>query len=231
MKLLKYLKFIFQRILSFNKKIYFSNLAFSNNSKFEGKNSIGSFSRITNSSIGFGSYVGKSVVLNNSYIGRYCSIGNNIKVNVGKHPTEKFVSTSPAFYSPLNDPINKLSLSYINEVKFSEQRFTDNNYSLEIGNDVWIGNDARFIEGIIISDGAIIASGSLVTKDIPPYSIVAGVPARIIKYRFKKEEIEFLLKLRWWNNKEEWIINHAEYFENINTFMELIKNEKNIKGF
>lgn len=226
MKMIKYLKFIFVRMSCLKRNIYFSNLAYSQNTKFEGKNSVGRFSIISNSKIGFGTYIGKSVVFINARIGSYCSIANDIKVNSGQHPTEKFVSTSPAFFSPLNNPINKLSLSYIKETKFLEQRFTKDHYSIEIGNDVWIGNDARFIEGIVISDGAIVASGSLVTKDVPPYSIVAGVPARVIKYRFNKEEIEYLLRLKWWNKGEKWIIDHAEYFDNIKTLMEITKDEK-----
>lgn len=226
MNFFKYLKFIFVRISCFKKKIYFSNLAYSHNTKFEGKNFVGRFSRISNSKIGFGTYIGKSVMFNNARIGSYCSIANDIKVNSGQHPTEKFVSTSPAFYAPLNNPINKLSMSYTKETKFLERKFTKNHYSIEIGNDVWIGNDARFIEGIVVSDGAIVASGSLVTKDVPPYSIVAGVPARVMKYRFNNEEIEYLLKLKWWYRNEEWIIDHAEYFVNIKTLMEITKNEK-----
>ncbi|MDL4470788.1 CatB-related O-acetyltransferase [Citrobacter braakii] len=68
-----------------------------------------------------------------------------------------------------------------------------------IGNDVWIGNDVVLKGGISIGDGAVVAANSVVTKDVPPYAIVAGVPAKIIKYRFESDIIEQLLKIKWWN--------------------------------
>ncbi|MDL4838958.1 CatB-related O-acetyltransferase [Aquibacillus rhizosphaerae] len=227
MNITNYIKTYFKRSSSKKKKIYIDRLAYSLKSTFEGKNSIGRLCEIINSEIGFGTYLGNNVKLINSYIGRYCSIANDIRINMGQHPTNTFVSTSPAFYSLDNNQMKKLSLSYTNKVKHLENRYTENNYSLEVGNDVWIGNDVRFIEGIIVNDGAIVASGSLVTKDVPAYSIVAGVPAKVIKYRFNNTEIDFLLKLKWWNKKEEWIIKNAEYFDDINKFMEFVKNEKN----
>ena len=67
-----------------------------------------------------------------------------------------------------------------------------------IGNDVWIGLNATILDGVTIGDGAIVAAGAVVTKDVPPYAVVAGVPAKIIKYRFTESQIDFLLKFRWW---------------------------------
>lgn len=78
-----------------------------------------------------------------------------------------------------------------------------------------------------ISDGAIVAAGAVVTKDVPPYAIVGGVPAKIIRYRFTEEQIEWLMELKWWDKDEQWIKAHAKHFDDIEHFMEIVKQEKN----
>lgn len=79
-----------------------------------------------------------------------------------------------------------------------------------IGNDCWIGQRAILIGGITIGDGAVVMAGAVVTKDVPPYAMVGGVPAKIIKYRYDEETIDFLLKAQWWNRPIEWLKeNHA----------------------
>lgn len=78
--------------------------------------------------------------------------------------------------------------------------------NINIGNDVWIGSDAKILSGVTIGDGSIIGANSIVTKDVPPYSIVAGNPAKLIKYRFDEITIKKLLKIKWWNFNEKEII-------------------------
>ena len=91
---------------------------------------------------------------------------------------------------------------------------------------MWIGSDARIMGGVQIGDGAIVAAGAIVTKDVPPYAIVGGVPACVIKYRFDTIKVEKLLNIQWWKKDEEWIVKHSEYFEDIDKFLIKVEREK-----
>ena len=82
-----------------------------------------------------------------------------------------------------------------------------------IGNDVWIGSKATVFGGVKVGNGAVIAAGAVVTKDVPPYSVVGGVPARLIRYRFEKEEIELFEKYQWWNLQDEVLRENIELFQ------------------
>lgn len=187
------------------------------NTVLEGNNYIGRWSSTKNTKIGFASYIGSKTKLNNVKIGRYCSIGSNISIIDGKHPTDTFASTHPAFYA-----VNNASqLKYVTKNKFQEFSFTDENGTVvEIGNDVWVGNDVRIIGGVKIGDGAVIGSCALVTKDVEPYSIVGGVPAKEIKKRFSDDIISKLLETKWWNKDAEWISSNAEIFDNVEKLLE-----------
>ena len=88
-----------------------------------------------------------------------------------------------------------------------------------IGNDVWIGNNVLIMGGVKIGDGAVIGTGALVNKDVPPYSINVGIPAKTIRYRFSEEQIDKLEKMHWWDNNEEWIRKNIESFSNIEDFI------------
>lgn len=201
-----------------------SKLSRIKNTHFEGANSVEKFSTVLNSYVGFGTYISSRSKLINCKIGKYCSIASKVEIIFGKHPTNTFVSTSPAFYS-----INTLNnLSFVKKNIFKEFDYTDQEekYYVDIGNDVWIGYGCRIKGGVRIGDGAIIAAGSIVTKDVEPYSIVGGIPAKIIKYRFKDDEIKYLQNLEWWNKNIDWIKRHAKYFNNIDEFIKVIKNEE-----
>lgn len=145
--------------------------------------------KIKNSNIGFYSYVGPKSIINNSQIGNYCSISSNVKIGLGNHPTSYF-STSPLFYSKNNIFNNKSSVIFKYEHEFKQ---------IIIGNDVWIGSNVLILDGVKVGNGAIIAAGSVVTKDVDPYSIVGGVPSKLIKKRFEPETIHEIELSQWWN--------------------------------
>lgn len=96
---------------------------------------------------------------------------------------------------------------------------------MTIGNDVLIGLHSIIMDGVTIGHGAIIGAGSVVTKDIPPYAVAAGVPARVIRKRFTDEDIAFLLNLCWWNRDDDWIRQHATAFSDLHLLKQIIDSE------
>ena len=173
---------------------------------------IGRGCKLSNSQIGSHTYMGNSCCFSNAKIGKFCSISQNVRMAIGRHPTSIYVSTSPLFYAERS----YLGKGWNIDKKFEEYTKTDNGYSLEIGNDVWIGMNVTILEGIKIGDGAIVAACSCVVKDVPPFAVVGGVPARIIKYRFSEDEIESLINLRWWDWTDEEINKAASKFSGVN---------------
>ena len=194
------------------------------NSTFGGNNYVGNLSHIVESSFGRYSYCGSRCELIRVKIGSYCSIASNVEVIYGKHPSKKWVSTHPAFYSIKT----ACGATFVEKNMFDEHEFVDEEkHYVLIGNDVWIGHGVKILEGVSIGDGAIIATGSVITKNVPPYAIIGGNPAKIIKKRFKDEEIDFLLSFKWWQNDEKWIRENVNKFSDISTFMEYMQIEKN----
>lgn len=189
----------------------------------EGKNRIADKTKVINSKIGFASYLGERCFICNTNIGRYCCVANDVRIINGTHPTNTYVSVHPAFYSTGKQS----GFSFVEEDKFKENKYLceKNKISVIIGNDVWIGEGVRILEGIRIGDGAIVAAGAVVTHDVDNYDIVGGVPAKKIKQRFEKCEIDFLRRFKWWDKDYEWLRKHANDFCDIKTFIFL--NEKN----
>lgn len=147
--------------------------------------------------IGAFSYI-QSPLPTDTSIGRYSSIAWAVTTMAEGHPVEHF-STSPVFYKPARYPF-AADPSDLEQSGFVKQgwNFADRRKPIVIGNDVWIGKDVVLRDGIVIGDGAVIAQGALVTKDVPPYAVVGGVPAKVIKYRFPEQTVERLLRSRWW---------------------------------
>ncbi|HGY5131899.1 MAG: CatB-related O-acetyltransferase [Citrobacter sp.] len=130
----------------------------------------------------------------NVNIGRFCSIASNVKIMGGNHPMNRFTTHMLTY----NGEFDKYAANEFGQ-NWVLKPFITKPKNTTIGNDVWIGNDVVLKGGISIGDGAVVAANSVVTKDVPPYAIVAGVPAKIIKYRFESDIIEQLLKIKWWN--------------------------------
>ncbi len=181
--------------------------------KFEGYNRLADGVTFLNSKIGYASYIGNDSFIKNTVIGRYSCIGNDVMIMAGDHPTKRFASIHPAFYSTLK----QCGFTYVTENKYSDYRWIDqkDKITVMIGNDVWIGTGVRIMEGIRIGDGAVVAAGAVVTKDVEPYSITGGVPAKHIRYRFSEDQIKELLDLCWWDKEDSWIRNNAELFQDV----------------
>ncbi|MDA3966102.1 CatB-related O-acetyltransferase [Enterococcus thailandicus] len=134
----------------------------------------------------------------NTIVGRYSAIASNVERMFINHPLDRF-SVSNITYEKNNSAINDYLASDINSFEQVKNPIK-NNSPIVIGNDVWIGQDVRFVStGITVGNGAVIAAGAIVTKDVPAYAVVGGVPAKVIKYRFSEKIIQELQELQWWN--------------------------------
>ena len=195
-------------------------------SSFEGANSIGRGTSF-HGCMGYGSYICGDGVFYGK-IGRFSSIANKCTVVFGRHPYKyPFVSTSPMFFSLLKQS----GKTFADRQLYDEFKYAAQNYCVVIGSDCWIGTDVKLIEGVTIHDGAMVLAGAVVTKDVPPYAIVGGVPAIIKGYRYDNVTIDFLLKTKWWENDIEWISRHWELMTNIESFKTYYNEHKPDKIF
>lgn len=130
-------------------------------------------------------------------IGRYCSFGEDVQVGRHSHPLD-FISTSPVFYLPSSDVLGVTEhFSLTHETKKPTRPPTAVKFT-EIGSDVYIGHGAFVLPGVIIGNGAVVAARSVVTKNVLPYSIVAGSPAKVVRHRFEPSLVSELLETSWW---------------------------------
>ncbi len=217
---------IYYFLIGVIKKLKYKTLIIGNRAKiapnavFEGYNKIEHHSYFSGE-MGTGSYIGEYSSFSGK-VGRYCSIGGHVNVLSLTHPVRGFVSSSPCFYSVRQ----QVGFSYVSAQKFNEQKVvSDTSFPIIVENDVYIGFGATIIAPVVIANGAVIAAGSVVTKDVAPYTIVAGNPAKEIGKRFSDEDIDSLLKIEWWNKEKQWIQENADKFENIQDFLSYVESE------
>lgn len=216
-----HMRAVYYRVFKRKEQMVSATAFIGKNVRLDGRNSLGEKSVLKNCELGYGSYIGDRANISGCRIGRFCCIGPDLKRISGTHPLD-YVSMHPAFYRK-NHPCG---LSFVTSDKFSDYRFAENGFNVVIGNDVWIGTAAQIIDEIKIGNGAVVLAGAVVTKDVPDYAIVGGVPAKFIRYRFSDEQIEKLEKIKWWEKDINWIKDHAEQFSNIEKFLSLEGKQK-----
>lgn len=191
-----------------NKSLKIGYMCFVKDCIFGHMNTINDYVILDHVTLGDYTYIAPGTKIQNATLGKFCSVGPEIIIGLGMHPTDTFVSTHPMFYSIRGQA----------QLIVCDRSIFDEFAPVTIGNDVWIGARVIILDGVCIADGAIVAAGSLVTKDVPPYAIVGGVPAKVIKYRFTSDEIDFFLAYKWWDHDIGWIQKHCANFCNINEF-------------
>jgi acetyltransferase-like isoleucine patch superfamily enzyme len=185
-------------------KIFDSNL--SPTTKLGKKTMVRSGNEVGNISLGDYSYIsGPRSYVEEAVIGKFCSIARQVIIGVSGHNYE-WVTTSPIITS--------------NEYGFIKDNVLEPQKGMPvIGNDVWIGLNAIIMRGVVIGDGAVVAAGSIVTKDVDSYSIVAGTPAKHIRYRFSVDQRQKLLDIKWWEWEEIKIKENVDLFYDIDAFI------------
>lgn len=170
---------------------------------------------VTNSKLSINSRVAEGASVRETSLGSFSSIGRNSKIshcNIGKFCAISWDCTIGAVPHPI-DNISINAFPYKRKMGFIEEDIRLEIRKVSIGNDVWIGANSVILSGVEIGHGAVIGAGAVVTKDVPPYAIVVGVPAKVIKYRFSEDIIEELLEIKWWDRDEKSLQNNINLFQ------------------
>lgn len=199
------LKYLYAKMKWRSKCIFDFSSDISIKATFEGMNKIHRNTSFAGT-LGYGSYIGEGCTLR-AHIGRFTSIAPQVCTTDGVHPLySPFATTSPSFFS-LNPNKSQNGSTFAKKQLYKEHSYVDETQqiAISIGSDCWIGTGAFFIGGITIGHGAVVLARAVVTKNVPPYAIVGGVPARIIRYRYDEDTIKMLLNIQWWNQPHEWL--------------------------
>lgn len=143
------------------------------------------------STLGDYSYVERHSELIYTLTGRFCAIAADVRLNALNHPVHR-VSQHKFTYRP-----NEYFVGKKLDRAFREQRMEQG--KVVLGHDVWIGHGAIVLPGVTVGTGAVVGAGAVVTRDVEPYAIVAGTPARFVRWRFEPQTAQRLLQLEWWN--------------------------------
>lgn len=191
-------------------------------SELESNISINRNNYLLRSKVGMFTYTGIGSSIRSAEVGRFCSLAWNVSIGGGNHNFDR-VTTSPLWRFNMLDG---LILNHTENKELAKRYGEFGN--CVVGHDVWIATNAIIVRGVKIGNGAIIGAGSVVTKDVPPYAIVAGVPAKIIRFRFSDEVISDLEELAWWNWPLEAIREHRELIYNTKVDQEVTARMKEI---
>lgn len=204
------LRYVYMRLKHRGRVHFPYSAVIGKNAEFEGCNAVGERSEFAGR-MGMYSYMSKDCDMFAS-VGRFTSIGDNVRTVMYRHPvTYPYASTSPMFYSTLKQcgvP------NFADRQMFGERMMKDAQHgcAVAIGNDCWINSHVTLISGITVGDGAVVLAGAVVTRDVPPYAIVAGIPAKVIKYRYSEADIKWLMDKQWWNMPAERLQEHWQDF-------------------
>ena len=170
--------------------------------------------RIYRSSVGRYSVIGRNTLMQNCEVGNFCAVSEGCNIGLPSHPLQ-MVSSSSVFL----EGGNYLKKSFAQFAWEACPRTV-------IGSDVWIGAHVQIKSGLNIGHGAVVAAGAVVTHDVEPYSIVAGVPAKEIRKRFDDETVAALLDTRWWEMDDSEIAKYAHCFNDPSAFISALKGDR-----
>lgn len=202
----------YARLKSKNPTCRFDKTASISQSEFERYVVIFNNTQLYRAKVNAYSYIQMNGRIFNCNIGRFCSIAASVTIAPGMHDMTK-VATNPIFVQK-STPLPKV---------FAKNDNINDSAPVNIGHDVWIGEKVVILDGVTIGNGAVIAAGAVVNRDVDPYSVVGGVPAKHIKYRFDRSTIDLLQESRWWDFSDEWFERNAELMIDTERFIEKLK--------